>query len=90
MRGHTHLLDNLLGESIMDRWLQHAHGGQNRVLILVLFLIFSLVFSSLAVGMPAYPGPVSEQQPDGSNIELRIKGDEHFNWLEDANGYTVI
>ena len=74
----------------MDRWLQRANGRHNQALISVFIFVFTLVFSGFAAAMPAYPGPVLEQQPDGSNIELRIKGDEHFNWMEDANGYTVI
>jgi M6 family metalloprotease-like protein len=84
------VIQNLLGESIMDRWLQGTHGGWKVTLTSVFILVFCLAFSNFASAMPAYPGPVYEQQPDGSSIELRIKGDEHFNWLEDANGFTVI
>ena len=29
-------------------------------------------------------------QPDGTAIECFISGDEFFNWLHDANGYTII
>ena len=74
----------------MDRWLRSALHGRNFVFHGFLFLLISLLSSSIALAMPAFPGPVFDTQPDGSYIELRIKGDEHFNWYEDANGFTVV
>jgi len=49
-----------------------------------------LVFSPLVSANQANPSPIFEKQPDGSLIELRIKGDEHFHWSEDKSGYTVL
>ncbi|NNE06783.1 MAG: M6 family metalloprotease domain-containing protein [Xanthomonadales bacterium] len=74
----------------MDRWLRSSHEGRVRSLFTVIFFTFSLLASGLAWGIPAYPGAVIESQPDGTQLELRIRGDEHFNWMEDANGYTVV
>ena len=34
--------------------------------------------------------PAKVSQPDGSTIHCYITGDEHFNWLHDSNGYTII
>ena len=40
--------------------------------------------------VPANPNAFSELQPDGTRVELRLRGDEHFNWTEDRAGYTVL
>ncbi|HOW30431.1 MAG TPA: M6 family metalloprotease domain-containing protein, partial [Bacteroidales bacterium] len=34
--------------------------------------------------------PYEVHQPDGSVIHCFVSGDEYFNWLHDANGYTII
>jgi M6 family metalloprotease-like protein len=43
-----------------------------------------------ALAVQARPGTFQDLQPDGTTITLRVRGDEHFNWTEDADGYTVI
>lgn len=40
--------------------------------------------------MTASPHPFEVGQPDGRRVLLHVRGDEHFNWLEDADGYTVV
>lgn len=40
--------------------------------------------------VPANPTPFTRTQPDGSTITLRVRGDEHFSWLEDLAGHTVV
>ena len=56
-----------------------------------LFVILALVLMSApAYSAPAYPGLIEDIQPDGSRVVLRVKGDEHFAWTEDADGYTVV
>ncbi|MBD5778006.1 M6 family metalloprotease domain-containing protein [Pelagicoccus sp. NFK12] len=40
--------------------------------------------------MSAFPGCFIEIQPDGSEIDLHIHGDEHFHWVCDHDGYTVL
>lgn len=54
--------------------------------------VFSFLFllASTALAMPAAPYPFTVEQPDGTAISLQAKGDEHFNWTEDADGYTVV
>ena len=44
----------------------------------------------IAMANQANPNPIMERQPDGTVVEIRVKGDEHFHWSEDKNGYTVI
>lgn len=43
-----------------------------------------------ASSIPATPHAVAVQQPDGTDIKLRLRGDEWFHWYEDTDGYTVI
>jgi M6 family metalloprotease-like protein len=34
--------------------------------------------------------PVHVQQPDGTVLSCLASGDEHYNWLHDQNGYTIM
>ncbi len=47
-------------------------------------------FMSIVHANQANPNPIFEKQPDGTIIEVRLKGDEHFHWSEDKNGYTIL
>ncbi len=38
----------------------------------------------------AWPGITSVTQPDGTKLDINLRGDEHLHWEEDANSYTVI
>ncbi|MEJ8567951.1 M6 family metalloprotease domain-containing protein [Elongatibacter sediminis] len=54
-------------------------------------LIFlTAAFSQAVLAMPANPRPIHETQPDGTQITVYLRGDEHYNWTEDANGFTVL
>ncbi|MFT5141020.1 MAG: M6 family metalloprotease-like protein [Rhodothermales bacterium] len=74
----------------MDRWLQRVPSVQKRTFISLLILLSSLFISASTMAMPAYPEAVTTNQPDGSEIVIRGFGDEHFHWLEDSNGFTVV
>jgi M6 family metalloprotease-like protein len=56
---------------------------------LAVFAIF-LFTPNIASAIPAAPFPFNEFQPDGAEISLYARGDEHFNWMEDPDGYTVV
>ncbi|MDO9391787.1 MAG: immune inhibitor A [bacterium] len=43
-----------------------------------------------AYAIPANPRPRMLTQPDGSKISAVLKGDEHFHFAEDADGYSII
>ena len=61
------------------------------LLIAIAFVgINILSFSPVANANDASPFVFEEVQPDGSVINLRIFGDEKFNWMEDLDGYTVV
>lgn len=44
--------------------------------------------ASLAV--PAYPGIIKQSNPDGSTVEIRLRGDEHFSYATDASGQWIM
>lgn len=54
----------------------------------LLFLIIAL--SSTNMGAWLNNVPVSVKQPDGTELQLFATGDEYYNWVHDANGFTVI
>ena len=38
----------------------------------------------------AYPHPVQVAQPDGTVVEVQLRGDEYFSWAETLDGYTLM
>ena len=55
-----------------------------------LMLIISAICVTMVRASAAYPGPVVETQPDGTEVFLFIRGDEHNNWHEDVHGFPVV
>jgi len=55
---------------------------------LILIILFVSVSSLFAV--PAVPWAVEKVQPDGTKISVFLKGDEYVNWMESADGYTLM
>jgi len=39
--------------------------------------------------VPARPGPISVEQPDGAPLTVYLKGDEYAHWFEDGQGRLV-
>ena len=58
--------------------------------VCVALINFFILASTSVFAMPAAPFPFNEIQPDGTEITLHTRGDEHYNWMEDRNGYTVV
>ncbi|MGM9868550.1 MAG: M6 family metalloprotease domain-containing protein [Sodaliphilus sp.] len=54
---------------------------------LVLLCAMALV---RAYAVPVYPYPVTVTQPDGSTLEIQGHGDEFYNFITTADGYTVV
>lgn len=50
----------------------------------------ALPLSNAVMASPANPNPYIDVQPDGTEVELQLRGDEHFNWSVDARGFTVV
>ena len=52
-----------------------------------LFLMFALLMGCLAVkAVPAYPGKLSVTLPNGKQVVLTHRGDEHFSFFTDEEG----
>ena len=61
-----------------------------RQIVAVAVVLLSLSLVGDVVAIPASPHPFEVTQPDGSRVTLYIRGDEHFHWLEDEAGFTVV
>ena len=60
------------------------------LLLSIVASAFMLTAAPSAFAVNANPNSFQEVQPDGTMVSLRVRGDEHFNWAEDLDGYTVI
>ena len=59
--------------------------------LVALGLLMTLVLPMrTALAIQAAPFSYTQLQPDGTQITLYQRGDEHFNWMEDRDGYTVV
>jgi len=56
------------------------------------FLLLIILTASFSIARAAYFRfmPYTVQQPGGEVISCFVSGDEYFNWLHDAAGYTII
>ena len=63
---------------------------------IILFCVFFVITALLlltpnsAYAAPLNNFPVTITQPDGTELNLLSSGDEFYNWLLDAQGYTII
>lgn len=49
----------------------------------------SIFWNTPAFSMPAFPGDISYIQPDGTIVKYKLKGDEHFHWMESLDGHVL-
>jgi len=62
----------------------------NKQLIVLVSLIFSLAISlPIVMAVPASPAVHNVTQPDGTSIQLIIRGDEYSHWIETVDGYSA-
>ena len=59
---------------------------QKKLRFLFILLLFPFIINAAYFTYQPY----TIQQPDGEIIECFVSGDEYFNWLHDAEGYTII
>jgi len=53
-------------------------------------MVFAFFAASESEAIPASPFPFTVTQPDGTTLSLYRRGDEFRNWIENAEGYTMI
>jgi hypothetical protein len=58
--------------------------------LLLLLLLSAFVFTPFTKAAFVTNHPYQVTQPDGAVINCFVSGDEYFNWLHDADGYTII
>jgi M6 family metalloprotease-like protein len=58
--------------------------------IFVFVITLSFLITNPAHAAPIVNFPVTVTQPDGTKLNLFASGDEFYNWLHDADGYTVM
>ena len=56
---------------------------------LLIILALAIIISD-AFAIPANPRPRMLTQPDGTKFSAVLKGDEHFHFAEDADGFSLI
>lgn len=61
---------------------------QPQIKIAALFIFIAITFEVLAI--PATPFPVKITQPDGTQLSIRIHGDEYFNYNTTTDGYLLL
>lgn len=59
------------------------------LLVLALCVLAGGGISTMGHCVPACPAPATVEQPDGTQISVVLRGDEHFHWNEDTSGYLV-
>lgn len=52
--------------------------------------LFFFLSSQLLRAIPAYPFPIKVYQPDGSEVNILLHGDEFFSYTTTDNGYIII
>ena len=62
----------------------------NAISIFIVAFVVMLISSYNAFSVPATPELISITQPDGSTIEVYIKGDERFHWFESQEQFTLL
>lgn len=55
-----------------------------------LILLAAALCAVTAGAVPAYPGLVTVTQPDGASLTIQGHGDEFYNFITTADGYTVL
>ncbi len=54
------------------------------------FLLTLFWLSADSFAVPATPNPVLYKLPDGSELTIRLHGDEWVSWAESSDGYTLL
>lgn len=61
----------------------------SKCLVILINVIFTVHLMGVSFAVPAAPDVFELEQPNGTVINARNKGDERNNWVETADGYTI-
>lgn len=61
-----------------------------KLIIKPLIIAAAMTAAASAAAMPPLPGIITTTQPDGTPVELSLRGDEHFSWGVSPDGYTLM
>jgi M6 family metalloprotease-like protein len=56
----------------------------------IVLTFFTLMFSLNLMAVPAQPGIIEFEQPNGYVLNITLHGDEFVHWAETTDGYTVL
>ncbi len=54
------------------------------------YLIIFILTLQLLHSAPAFQGKRTYTQPDGTQVNYRLRGDEHLNWMESDDGEVLL
>lgn len=61
----------------------------NSKTLLLIFAAF-IINATTAFAVSAYPKLIKYTQPDGTKVNIFLKGDEFAKWAETEDGYTLL
>jgi len=62
-----------------------------KTILLNLVIVFALIFTSFKAFSAYFTNfPITIKQPTGETYNVFVSGDEYYNWIHDADGYTII
>jgi len=56
----------------------------------LLFLLFTGLMTNQALAVSAYPDPIQVKQPNGTTLNVILKGDEKVKWAQTLDGFTIL
>lgn len=56
----------------------------------LLLSVLAMLSVCIAGAAPAYPFPITVTQPDGTQLTIRLHGDEHFHWTTTMDGVLLV
>jgi hypothetical protein len=48
-----------------------------------------LLTAETTLAVPACPGAAKVTQPDGTEVTIHLRGDEHSHWNESEDGFVI-
>ncbi|MFI3285468.1 MAG: M6 family metalloprotease domain-containing protein [Rikenellaceae bacterium] len=69
--------------------MTHTTKKWQQIVASVMILLTATLFAPTLYGVPAKPGVITVDQVDGTQLNIKIYGDEYFSWRTTESGYTI-